>query len=296
MGPGPLAAKGRGGHPMLNATRAAALGVVLALAIGAAAAEKKEFRYRVTPGATVSLVGDFGPITLRPASGAQVIVTATPHSDKVEVYCAQNGNRVDVRTHVLQKGTPEEGSVDYDLQVPRDASITIRTSTGPVKVQNAGTDLNIEGDTSKVEITDISNGHFKVRTVSGEILLTNVRNSYLDVSSVSGPVTLDKVSGKMVAVNTTASAIQYSGDFAGGGEYSLSSHSGNIDVSLPTAASVDITARSVSGSVQNDFPFRPPAHPTFAPTQGRSLAGTANSGASSVRLRTFSGTIRVKKQ
>jgi DUF4097 and DUF4098 domain-containing protein YvlB len=280
---------------MLNPTRAAALAVVLALSIGAAA-EKKEFRYRVAPGATIAVVGDFGPITLRPSSGGQVIVTATLHSDKIEVDSAQSGNRVDVRTHILQKGTPEQSSVDYDLQVPRDASITLRTITGPVKVQNAGADLTIEGDTSKVEIVDITNGHLKVRTVSGPIVLTNIRNSYLDVNSVSGPVTLDKVSGKMVAVNTTASAIQYSGDCGAGGEYSFSSHSGNIEVSLPAAASVDITARSVSGKVQNDFPLGPQAHPTFAAADGRSFGGTANSGASSVRLRTFSGTIRVKKQ
>lgn len=280
---------------MLKTSRAAALGVVLALAMGAAA-EKKEFRYRVAPGAAVSVISDFGPITLRPSSGGQVIVSATTHSDKIEVDSAQNGNRVDVRTHFLQKATAEEGSVDYEVQVPRDASITIRTATGPVKVQNAGTELIIDSDTSKVEVSDISNGHLKVRTVGGPIVLTNIRNSYLDVSSVSGPVTLEKVSGKMVTANTTASAIQYSGDFGEGGEYSLSSHSGNIDVVLPAAASVDITARSVNGSVQNDFPFRPQTHPTFAGTQGRSLAGTANAGASSVRLRTFSGTIRVKKQ
>lgn len=280
---------------MLKTSRAAALGVVLALAIGAAA-EKKEFRYRVTPGATVSVVGEFGPITLRASSGGQVIVAATPHSGKVEVDSAQNGNRVDVRTHILQKATPEEGSVDYDIQVPRDSSIIIHTASGPVKVQSTGADLTVEGDTSKVEVSDISNGHLKVRTVGGPVALSNIRNCFLDVTSVSGTVTLDQVSGKMVTANTTSAAIQYSGDFNGGGEYSLSSHSGNIDVVLPAAASVDITARSVTGSVQNDFPLRPQAHPTFAAADGHSLAGIANSGASSVRLRTFSGTIRVKKQ
>ncbi len=280
---------------MLNTTRLAALAIVLGLSIGAAA-DKKEFRYRVYPGATVSVVSDFGPITVRPASGAQVIITATPHSNKIEVDSAQNGNRIDVRTHILQKATAQEAAVDYELQVPRDASVTVRTVSGPVKVTNAGAVVQVEADTSKVEISDISNGHVKVRTVNGPVGLSNLSNCYLDVSSVSGPVTLDKVSGRMVTVNTTASAIQYNGDFGGGGEYSLSSHSGNIDVVLPAAASVDITAHSVSGSVVNDLPLRPQAHASFAASDGHSLAGTANSGASSVRLRTFSGTIRVKKQ
>jgi len=281
---------------MLNTTRGAVLILGLLLALGATATEKKEFRYRVARGASISVVNDFGSITLHPSPGGQVIVAATPSSSKVEADSAQNGNRVDVRTRVLQKGAPDETRVEYDLAVPRDASITLRTASGPVKVQNLGGELTIDADTARVEVSDFSNGHVRVRTVSGPVALDRVRNSYVDVSSVSGPVTLNQVAGKMVGVSTTAAPIQYSGDFAGDGEYSLNSHSGNIDVALPATASVNITARTVNGSVENDFPFRPLAHPTFAPAQGRSFAGTANSGASLVRLRTFSGTIRVKKQ
>jgi DUF4097 and DUF4098 domain-containing protein YvlB len=279
---------------MLNTSRGAVLSIVLAMAISAAA-EKKEFRYRVTPGATVVVFSDYGGIAVRPSAGEQVLVTATSRSDKIAVESTQTGNRIDVHTRARQKVTPEEASVDYELQVPRDASVSIRTAAGSVNVQNAGANLMIEADTSKVEIAGISNGHVKVRTVSGPVVLSDIRNSYVDVSSVSGAVTMNKVSGKILTVNTTASPIQYSGDFGEGGEYSLSSHSGNLEVALPAAASVALSARSVNGSVHNDFPFGPQNHPA-APADGRAFTGTANSGASSVRLRTFSGTIRVKKQ
>jgi len=67
-------------------------------------------------------------------------------------------------------------------------------------------------------------------------------------------------------------------------------------MSLPQTASVDITARSVSGDVQNDFPLSQKTHTSFTPQTGRSFAGTSNSGASSVQLQSFSGRIRVKKQ
>jgi hypothetical protein len=52
----------------------------------------------------------------------------------------------------------------------------------------------------------------------------------------------------------------------------------------------------VSGSVENDFPLQKKVHSSFVPQPGRSFIGTANSASSSVELRTFSGTIRVKKQ
>jgi hypothetical protein len=38
------------------------------------------------------------------------------------------------------------------------------------------------------------------------------------------------------------------------------------------------------------------SHNSFVPMQGRSFAGTSNSGSSSVELQSFSGKIRVKKQ
>jgi len=99
-----------------------------------------------------------------------------------------------------------------------------------------------------------------------------------------------------VTASTTSGKIVYRGDFSGGGDYAFTNHSGDIEVTLPAEASVDISAVSVSGAVDNDFPFQPTAHAPFPITQGKSLVGTSNSGSSSVRLRSFSGKIRVKKQ
>ena len=81
-----------------------------------------------------------------------------------------------------------------------------------------------------------------------------------------------------------------------GGEYSLTNHTGNIDVTLPSSASVDLDARSSHGSVEDSFPLRQKTHLANALVAGRSFAGTSNSGSSSVQLRSFSGKIRLKKQ
>ena len=285
-----------GAIKMQNTIRTAlGLVAVVALAIPAAAAEKKEFRYNVTPGASVTVINDYGLVRVRASQARQVVVTATASSSKVEVVSAQNANRVEVRTHFLQKAGESDGRVEYDIQVPADANVMVRTATGPVQVQGVNGDVSVDADTGKVEVRD-SSGHVRARTVSGTITLANLKDSFVEATSVGGQVMLNNVAGKNVSVNTTGGPIAFAGDFAGGGQYSLSSHSGTIDVTLPASASVDVTARSVTGSVENDFPLTPPAHPSMALAQGKSLAGTSNSGASSVHLRTFSGRIRVKKQ
>jgi hypothetical protein len=65
---------------------------------------------------------------------------------------------------------------------------------------------------------------------------------------------------------------------------------------LPASASVDLSAHSRTGSVENEFPLEAKSHQVNPPVQGRSFAGTSNSGSSSVELQSISGKIRVKKQ
>src|ERR1051325_8338552 len=243
------------------------------------AQQKKDLRYSVQPGATISVTNDYGPITVHAASGNQVVISATPHSTKVEIDGNQSGNRIDVRSHFLQKASPVEGAVDYDVQIPAAASIVLRTANGTVKVQSVNGDISVESDTGSVDVRDTMNGHVHVRTMGGPVTLANIQNGHVELTSVSGDVTLNNVSGSLVSANTNGAAIHFTGDCSGGGEYSLSTHSGNIDVALPANASVDVTARSMNGSVEDGFQLQPDQHPTMAISAGKSFAGRANSGA-----------------
>jgi len=276
-----------------RAAVASALLVLLALRVSAET--KKQFRYVVQPGATLNLVSDYGAVRIHAAQNGQIVVTAAPASRKVDIDGSQNGNRIELRSRYLEKVSEADGRVDYDIQAPADTHVVIRTASGPVQLQAIAGDIGVDTDNGNVEVRD-ANGHVKVRTVGGSITLDNLHDGFVDATSVGGQVGLRDVSGKSVTVNTTSGTVSYTGDFSGAGMYSFSSHSGTIDVSLPASASVDITARSVNGTVENDFPFNPPARSMMALAQGKSLAGTSNSGASSVHLRTFSGRIRVKKQ
>ena len=260
------------------------------------AQQKKELRYTVQPGAIVAITNDTGSIMVRPTSGNQVIVSAAPMSAKVEVDGSQAGNRVDVRSHVLQKTAGDEGRVDYYVQVPSGTAIIIHNGTGAVRVQNASGDVSIDSNAGSAEVSDSSSANIRVRTMGASVIVSNVRKAHVEASSVSGELTLHNVSGPQVSADTTGGPIHFIGDCAGGGEYSLTSHTGNIEVIMPPTASVEVTARSVNGTVEDGFQLQPDSHPTMPITAGKSFAGRANSGAASLRLRTFSGKIVVKKQ
>jgi DUF4097 and DUF4098 domain-containing protein YvlB len=172
----------------------------------------------------------------------------------------------------------------------------VRSSNGPLAIEDVNGDVTCEGESASVQVRNGGNGHVHVRTVEGPVKVADLKNAHIEIASVSGDISLNGVTGPSVVVNTTKGKINYTGDFDGGGDYSLSTHSGDIDVAMPTGASVDMSAKSVQGSVEDAFSLKPEAHPMFVVTQGKSFAGVANSGASSVKLRSFSGKIRVKKQ
>jgi DUF4097 and DUF4098 domain-containing protein YvlB len=270
--------------------------VVVTVTTWAVAETKKEYRFNVGVKSTVSIINQYGPVSIKPSTGNFVVVSATTYSDKVEVDQSQSGNRVDIQSHLLPGATAENSRVDYEVTVPADASVTLESMTGPLRAEKLHGDVEAEGANASIEIREISNSHVHVKTMNGAVTLTDIHDGHVEIDSVSGDVTLKSVTGPLVRVSSTSGRIVYDGDFGYAGEYRFNSHSGNIDATIPQDASVDVKAQSVRGQVQDDVPLQPKSHTSFLVKQGSSFAGTINKAASSVWLRTFSGKIHLKKR
>lgn len=270
--------------------------ILISLATLVVAETKKEYRFEVGPKAKVSIVNQFGAVSVKPSTGNYVLVNATIYSDRVEVDHAQSGSRVDVQSHLLSGATPDNSRVDYEVLVPADASIDMESTTGPLHAERLHGDVEAEGANATIDVRDITGSHVHVKTMAGPITLTNIRDGHVEIDSVSGDVTLTSVTGPLVRVSSTSGKIQYDGDFGYAGEYRFNSHSGNIDATIPEDASVDVKAQSVRGQVQSDLRLQPKVHTSFLVKEGSSFAGTINKAASSVWLRTFSGKIHLKKR
>jgi DUF4097 and DUF4098 domain-containing protein YvlB len=279
--------------------RAAGLATVTLILLGTLVAEsKKELHFTVGPRAGVSVINPYGSISVKPSLGNTVMVTAILHSDKVEVDNNQSGNRVDIQSHLLPGADASSGRVDYEILVPADASITLHSSTGTLHAEKLHGDVNLEGPGANVDVRDISNAHVHVKTMNGAVNLDNIKNGHVEVDSLSGEVTLNGVNGSLVQVVSTSGRINYIGDFGNSGEYRLTSHSGDIDATIPEWTSADVSARSVRGEVHDDIPLQPKTHTYFPLDKGRAFAGTVGRVAvsSTVVLRTFSGKIHLRKR
>jgi len=254
----------------------------------------KDFRYTVRPGSNVSVSNPYGPISVISAPGNTVVVNVVLHSDKVEIDQVQHGNRIEINSHLLPGADAESGQVEYELSVPADASINMRTSTGPLKAAKMHGDLTMEATTATVDVRDVQNAHVHVRTLSGPVTLTNIKGGHVEVNSVSGDVMLNTVTGPNVQVVSSSGKIVYNGDFGIGGEYILSSHTGDIEATAPPQASIDVVAQSTKGTVDSDFSLEP-RHTSFTSKVGSTFAGTMNKALSLVKLNSFSGKIHLRK-
>jgi DUF4097 and DUF4098 domain-containing protein YvlB len=270
--------------------------ILVTLATFAVAETKKEYRFEVGPKSKISIINQYGSVSVKPSTGNFVLVNATTYSDRVEVDHTQNGSRVDVQSHLLSGATPENSRVDYEVLIPVDGSVDLESTTGPLSAERLHGDVEAEGANAAVDVREISGSHVHVKTMAGPITLTNIRDAHVEIDSVSGDVTLNSVTGPLVRVSSTSGKIQYDGDFGHAGEYRFNSHSGNIDATIPEDASVDVKAQSVRGQVQSDVQLQPKVHTSFLVKEGSSFAGTINKAASSVWLRTFSGKIHLKKR
>ena len=284
---------------VLMSARTIEMVAIGALLAGTLLAEThKEYRFNVGPKSGVSVNNPYGSISVKPSTGNVVIINALLYSDKVEVDKNLVGNRVEIQSHLLPGADAQSGRVDYEILVPAAASITLHSSTGPLRAERLHGDVTLEGAAATVEIRDITGAHLHVKTLTGPVTLTNVQDGHVEVDSLSGEVTLNGVTGPLVQVISTSGSINYIGDFGERGEYRLTSHSGNIEATVPESTSADVSARSVRGEVHDDIPLQPRTHTWFVIKEGSAFWGTMGRAAvsSTVVLRSFSGKIHLSKR
>jgi len=275
------------------------LAAVSAMMTGALIAQsRKELHFNVGVKAGVSVNNPYGSISVKPSAGNTVVVSAVLASNKVEIDSSQTDNRVDIQSHLLAGADENSGRVDYEILVPPDASVSLRSMTGPLRAERLHGDMTLEGAAALVDVRDVSNAHVHVKTLDGPVTLTNVLEGHVEVDSLSGAITLNRVNGPLVQVISTSGGINYTGDFGDGGEYRLTSHSGDIEATVPENTSADVSARSVKGEVHDDIPLQPKQHTSFIVKEGSAFVGTMGRVAvsSTVVLRSFSGKIHLRKR
>lgn len=283
---------------MESMQRTTVVGLVLAtcLVSTALAESRKEFRFTVRSKANISVDTQYGAITVKPGSANRVVVIALIQSDKVQVDHLQKGNRIEIESQLMPGADAQSGRVDYELTVPANATLRLRSTTGPLSADHMRGDLTLEGSNANVDVRDSGGGHIHVNTMTGPITLTNVHEGHIEITSISGDIRLTSVTGPSVQVGSGSGKIFYDGDFGLGGDYTFSTYNGDIEAVVPAGASADFNARSMQGQAGSEVSLVPNERPHFTAKGASTFFGTVGKAASEVVFKSISGRIRLKKR
>jgi hypothetical protein len=268
----------------------------LLVAAGASPVEKT---IETTPNPRISLGNIQGQVVVKGWNKSVVHATWSTASARVEVdeeAAPPDGpaERVRLSTHALDPSvTGHDSAADYRLDVPLNSSVEIRNPQGLIQVENLQGDATVESVGGKISMADIA-GHLSVRSVGGDIEITRA-SGRVEAYSITGNLHFISPTSRKIRGTTTSGKITYEGDFAPGGDYSLSAYSGDLDVFCPANASFELNAKSVRGRLENSFPITPKRHAPPPPSAGFSLFGTSNSGTATVELTSYRGTIRIRR-
>jgi len=255
----------------------ALLALLLACAIPAAA-QQPDFRWeKALPASnTVSLHNLNGDITVTPSTSGKVEIVGTKHGSKryfdeitlavvetsrgivvcsmfknVDMTCDEDGFRV--HDHRGDRDREwDDLQIDIELKLPKELLLDAHDVSGNVSVVGA-------------------EGQVRASSVSGDVRMERLRVSSIKATSVSGNVS--------VGIDA----------FTGDGPLTFTSVSGNVTAELPKGTDADVSMRSVSGSLDSDFPLT-----LNGRVNRHSLEARIGRGGRELSVHTVSGDVRLR--
>jgi DUF4097 and DUF4098 domain-containing protein YvlB len=279
------------------------LSVLMLVAPAAAQSRHWEKRFAIDGKPVIILRNPSGRIHVKAADRKEVLASAQLSGSRVMVESEQSGNRVEMTTELAgpQTSSPADLRADFEVTVPTESELQIRTDSGSVIIESVHGDMSFDTVAADLALQDVD-GMLVIKSVGGSLVCTRCAGR-LDATTISGNFTMTQPMLNRVRLQTSSGNIFFDGDFVSRGIYVMKSYSGTIDVRFSDQNSFDVHATSLYGKVVNQAPVVPDARrvsapPASVPGMARSLVGSVNQGLGMARveLSSFNGTIRISKR
>jgi hypothetical protein len=222
----------------------------------------RHFAVSATP--TVVINNDIGSINVQTGgAGNNVTIQATKHAglgnnvNDVQVSYTQNSEantitvNVDRTTNANFFNSP---SVDFDVTVPNNAALELKTTTGGLDVSGVSGRMSLQSNTGSVD----------------------VRDGVLSSGST---------------LNSNTGSITFIGSISETGSYQFMTNTGSVNVTLPASSVFHIDANTDTGSITSDFPGVSVQHPNFTGAVAHGNVGS--SPQATITLTTNTGSIYI---
>jgi hypothetical protein len=287
----------------IKQVRAAAVAILLVSTAGAEATGQQRIDGRAVaaaPDATVKITNAVGSVRVVGWDNDSVVVQGTLGAGSGPLEISGEPRAVTIRVPVSQDAH-ELSPTHLEVRVPRRNVVAVRTSTADIKIQDVEGGLDLESVSGRISvrgrprmvyaesaggdvIIDVATKIVRARSVNGNVTVLNARG-YLEASTVSGVVNVQGNGLWEGEITSISGNIQFEGDFDSGGSFYFETHSGALELVLPSSIRADFDITTLAGAqVANDF--GPDSAGRFA----------ANGGGTLIRVKSFKGQIRILKR
>jgi DUF4097 and DUF4098 domain-containing protein YvlB len=241
-----------------------------------------------------------GRIEVKSWKNKEIVVSSSSSPDKVALDIEQVGDRIDINASALASSStqPHEVEANFQLTVPEQTELQLKTQTGLIYVEQVNGDMKLESVAGDVHLKEVS-GYIIVKTTGGS-LNCFLCSGKIEFTSISGNAQILQPSLTNVNLMTMTGNILYEGDFLRTGIYKMGSGKGLVEVRFSDSDSFDLTAETQTGSVDNRAAafLKPDTHGNrhSGSRFKTSLFGTFGMGLAKVELSSYSGTIRILKR
>jgi DUF4097 and DUF4098 domain-containing protein YvlB len=241
-----------------------------------------------------------GDVTIRSWNRNAVRVEATASgSNRVEI--SSSSAAMSVRTQG-RHGPPTDIALRISVPVWMALSLsgvhtnaTIEGTRAPISVETVEGEVKVTGGDGLISLRSVQ-GSVSLRGARGRISVNSV-NEDLEVSNSTGEIMAETVNGEIalqgvdaatVDASTVNGDIAYAGPIRNGGRYSLSTHNGDITLTVAEGASANVAVSTFNGEFESEFPV-----PLSGTRKGKGFNFTLGSGSAQVTLESFQGTIQL---
>jgi lia operon protein LiaG len=164
------------------------------------------------------------------------------------------------------------------------------TGSGGVDVRGAnGDDVRISSGSGGISASDVSGKRLRVSTGSGGVTGAGFTSDDLDVSSGSGPIRVDDVRAPRVRFSSGSGGIRV-GFAAPVKTMEATTGSGGVTATFPGTVNAEVDISTGSGGIDTDFPV------TLNRMERNRLRGAIGDGTGTIRIRSGSGSVHLRKQ
>ena len=289
--------KGRSGSAVYSQVSGTILIALFVASSAGAQARRFERHFTVQGKPVITVQNATGRIQVKAWDKQEVLIAGEKASTSVAVDTEQVGNRIEVATRVISSNAnPDALRADYDISVPVESELQVRSDSGNVTVDSVHGDMSFDTVAADLALQDVE-GYLVVKSIGGSTVCLRCAGRF-DATSISGNFQLLQPTMDNVRVQTSSGNILFDGGFMNRGIYVLKNYSGTIEVRFSSSDSFDVRATSLYGNVINQAPVVPDRHNMPAPRSSlaKSLFGTMNDGRAKVELSSFNGTIKISKR